>query len=165
MRDMAEYNENMKTANDAKTFAGVLAATGAVAIVAGGMLAAFSAHHPTEPAVWASAYLVLVAGVAQMAFGAAVYLFANRDSRKPVISAFISYNICNIFVLMGTVYKHRSSYGLLAVEGGGLIIIFAILSLLYATRGAKRSWGLLAFYIIATAIAVSAPIGMILARG
>lgn len=42
-------------------------AIGTACVIAGGFVAAVTAHAPAEHASWAAAYLVLVAGVAQMA--------------------------------------------------------------------------------------------------
>jgi hypothetical protein len=137
---------------------------GVLSVIAGGMLAAFAAHSPTETAMWASAYLVLVAGVAQVAFAAALHYFTYRDGARAIVTGFVLYNIGNAAVLIGTVNKTQSTLGLVATDSGGALIMVAVLLFIYATRGSKRSWSLMVFYLVAFVIAVSVPIGLFLAR-
>jgi hypothetical protein len=83
-------------------------------------VAAVTARYPTESGTWAVAYLVLVAGVAQIALGAGqALLAAEMPPLRLVIAEFILWNCANTGVLAGT---------LLGVEplidaGGGLLVV------------------------------------------
>ena len=134
-----------------------MAGTGLAAIIAGGVLAAFSAHAPTQPLVWASAYLVLVVGVAQVALAASLSTLAPQSTARLLLLVVVAYNLGNIDVLVGTL--NNSSW---LVVYGGVALIAAVLLSVYIVRHAKRSWLLTVFYLVATILLVSTPIGVFL---
>ncbi|HET8588518.1 MAG TPA: hypothetical protein VFM01_02720 [Nakamurella sp.] len=74
---------------------------GAACVVAGGLLAAATAYLTTQKTAWATAYLVLVGGVAQVALGAAVGWLRPDADRRAVWIAFAAWNLGNAGVLSG----------------------------------------------------------------
>jgi hypothetical protein len=135
---------------------------GTACVVAGGMVAAITARNPTESGTWAAAYLVLVAGVAQIALGVGQALLVAEVPRpRLVIAELILWNCANTGVLAGS---------LLGVEplidaGGGLLV--AVLALFaHRARGAhgRARWLLFAYRLLVVALLVSVPIGLLLAR-
>lgn len=135
--------------------------TGAVAVVVGGPLAAFSAARPSEFALWASAYLVLVVGVLQVGFGAGLRYLARRPGWFAGV-AFALYNLGNLAVVFGTWLKGDFHPAMALVDTGGGLLAVAMLLLLLAVRGAKRSWQLRAYYVIIAVVIISMPIGLVL---
>lgn len=137
-------------------------AIGAACIVAGGMVAALTARNPTESATWAAAYLVLVAGVAQLALGTGQALLAGEPLPPRVVTAeCLLWNCANTAVLAGT---------LLGVEplidaGGGLLVV-ALALFAHRARDAtgRARWLLLTYRLLVAVLLVSIPIGLLLAR-
>lgn len=131
---------------------------GLVAIVAGGLLAAFSARQPTRLKVWMSAYLVLVAGLAQ--FGLAVgWRWLGGAAGTVAVAAFLLYNVGNVLVMLGTVQKWRWA---VLVMLGGVVLAIAMALLVWAVRDAASSWTLVWFLALVLIILITMPIGLIL---
>lgn len=79
------------------------AATGLLAIVTGGLIAAVTAHAPTQPWTWASAYMVLVAGLAQIIFGIGQSALTTASLPPALIAAeWLALNLGNAGVVGGT---------------------------------------------------------------
>lgn len=77
--------------------------TGILAVIAGGMIAAGAAHAPTPAWVWASAYLVLVVGVAQCIFGIGQsHLATHVPSPRLVATEWTALNFGNAGIVVGT---------------------------------------------------------------
>lgn len=135
---------------------------GGVCVVAGGLLAAVTAAHPSQPATWAAAYLVLVAGVSQLglAIGQAL-LFPRVGPPRLVRAEFVAWNVGNALVLSGTLLHITA-----LVDGGGALLVVALGIALAITRHPPRPrpWTLLLFRALATVLLVSIPIGLWLAR-
>lgn len=74
---------------------------GLVCLVGGGLLAAATAYVTTEKTAWATAYLVLVGGVAQVFVGAAVTWLRPDAPRRWGWVAFVCWNVGNAGVLAG----------------------------------------------------------------
>ena len=142
-----------------------MAAFGAAAVVAGGILAAATAHAPSQPAVWATAYLVLVVGVVQVALAIGLGLLAARPVTGAMQAwAFGLFNLGNAAVLTGTLLGDGAGVGVWIVDVGGVLLAASMVLLLIYVRGAHRS-RLLAIYVAVVAvILVSMPIGLVLAR-
>lgn len=147
-------------------------ALGVACIVAGGLVAAVTASQPSEPASWAAAYLVLVAGLAQVGLGLGrVWLATSAVRRRSVVCECACWNVANAAVLAGT---------LLAVvpltDAGGALLVVALLLMLRGTtrkgrtgttpaiHNPSRSLVRYGFWLVALVIAVSVPIGLVLAR-
>lgn len=133
---------------------------GAVAIVAGGVLAsAIAAPAPTRHGVWAVAYLVLVLGVGQLVIGAGRALLAAEPptpSRAAVTAA--AFNVSGAAVMLGVVTDY-----IVVFEAGSALLLVVLAGLLYAARsGAQRGWALWGYRLFLTALIVSIPIGMLI---
>ncbi|WP_165310864.1 hypothetical protein [Microbacterium protaetiae] len=131
-----------------------------VFVVAGGLLAAATAYSTTEKTAWATAYMVLVGGVAQGVVGAAMGWLAQRARMPLTWAAFALFNLGSIGVLAGQLS------GLLALTftGGALLVIALILIIIATRRGAPAHPVLVwAFRVVAVVLAVSIPTGLVLA--
>lgn len=142
-----------------------MAIFGAMAVVAGGILAAATASIPSQPTVWATAYLVLVVGAVQVALAIGLGLLAER----PVTGAmqawiFSLFNLGNAAVLTGTLVGGDAGGAVWIVDLGGVLLVAAMALLLYCVRGARRSWLLALYLAVVVVILVSMPIGLLLAR-
>lgn len=135
------------------------AITGAAAIIGGGLLAAAVARHPTQTLVWLSAYLVLVVGVAQLAFGTGQVLLATRlPGARWIAAEWLALNLGNLGVTTGTLAR---SFALVSV--GTLLFAAAIAGFLAGTRVARRSGWLLAYRAGLALIFVGSLVGLGLA--
>jgi hypothetical protein len=141
-------------------------AIGVACVVAGGLVAAATAHAPTQHASWAAAYLVLVGGVAQVGLGMGQALFAGRPSATLVTAQLACWNVGNAAVIAGTL----ASLPVL-VDVGGALLVVTLLLLTYALRasgarvaGGVRRWYLHGFRLLVAILAVSIPIGLVLAQ-
>lgn len=130
-----------------------------LAIVAGGVISAFSARRPGWATAWVSAYLVLVVGIVQFGVVAAWHRL-GEPSDALVLWALIAYNLGNAGVIAGTLQKKRLPYYRVLVNGGGLCIALAMALLLTAVRNAQASWTLAAFVALTVVILVSMPVGL-----
>lgn len=131
---------------------------GAVAVVAGGLVAAVSRTLGWERGPWAAAFLVLVAGVSQIGLG--VGPLAGPAPPGPVdwmvVRQVLSWNVGCVLVLAGT-----WAIGPIAVTSGGLLLLAALWSFATSRRDHRRSYGaVLAYSSLLVALAVSVPIGI-----
>ncbi|TSD99322.1 hypothetical protein FOS14_13320 [Skermania sp. ID1734] len=134
------------------------AAVGSLAIIAGGLVAAATAHAPTEHGTWAAAYLVLVVGVCQLAISAALALLVpDLPIRGVATAALVMFNAANAGVVVGT----TTSWNWL-LAAGSVLLLAALAALAFSVRGANRGWPLHAYYAVIVVLAVSVPIGLIL---
>lgn len=135
---------------------------GTVCVVAGGMVAAVTARNPTESGTWAAAYLVLVAGVAQIALGVGQALLAEEmPPPRLVVAELILWNCANTGVLAGSLLGVEP---LIDAGGGLLVVVLALFA--HRVRGAGRAARrlLFAYRLLVVALLVSVPIGLLLAR-
>lgn len=137
---------------------------GMLSIVGGGLLAAVTAHATTQKTAWATAYIVLVSGVAQIVLGWAMDALAPRGRSAMHWVVFAAWNLGNIGLLAG------QFSGLLPLTYlGSLILVVGLVGTLVSTRHGSRGgaahpvllWG---FRIVVLVLAVSIPIGVMLAR-
>lgn len=135
---------------------------GGVGAVAGGVLAAATAYAPTFHASWATAYLVLVVGVAQVCLGVGQALMAERvPSPRTVMSEFVLFNLGHIGVLLGGVLDTNW----LTDIGGVLLLPPLVLMLLSVRRrAAGPRWTVVAYRGLMVVLLVSIPTGLVLAR-
>lgn len=133
------------------------------AIIAGGVISAFTARHPTRPTSWVSAYLVLVVGVIQLGLVVAWQQLGHLETALAAC-AFISYNLGNIGVIVGTLLKQRARYYCVLVDIGGALLALAMILLLLAIRGLSTSPPLIGFISLVVIILVSMPIGLMLSH-
>lgn len=136
------------------------AAAGAACVVAGGLVAAATALAPSQLASWATAYLVLVGGVAQAALGTGQALLTARPPGRPGIAAELAaWNAGNGAVLAGTLMG--ASW---LADVGGVLLAAVLALMIAATRGAGRppAWPLHLYRALAALVLVSIPAGLII---
>lgn len=98
-------------------------ATGAIGVVGGGLASAAFAGNPSYRSSWAVAYLVLVVGVAQFAFGAGIERLAGAGlTSRTAWLIFAAFNLGNAGVLLGTLLKDRASGSAYLVDLGSLLL-------------------------------------------
>ena len=136
-------------------------AIGVVCVIAGGLVAAVTAPVATESSSWASAYLVLVAGVAQIGLGLGSSVLAPRPpSRVSRIGTLALWNLGNGSVLAGVLLDLTT-----LVDTGGVALVIA---LVLALRTVRRSTGpallLRAYWLLVVVLGLSIPIGLVLSR-
>lgn len=130
-----------------------------VAITSGGLLAAFAARRPTRLKSWASAYLVLVAGLIQLWLVLAYQSLAISRSGL-ALAGLVIFNLGNISVLAGTVYKKKLKKYSLVVNLGGGGLALAMILLLLAPSYASFTWTLAGYVALAVVILITMPIGL-----
>ncbi|HEX7380853.1 MAG TPA: hypothetical protein VF265_01735 [Nevskiaceae bacterium] len=133
--------------------------TGTLAIVAGGLVAAAVAHRPVQPMVWMSAYLVLIVGVAQFAFGTGQAWLTREASLVTLLIAaqWLVFNLGNAGVIVGTLTR---SYPL--VVAGTILFAVGIALFLVGTRHAHAGSGLYAYRTVLGLIFLSSLVGLAL---
>jgi hypothetical protein len=141
-----------------------LVVIGAGAIVAGGLVSAASAGGPSEHSAWAVAYLVLVAGVAQVGLGLGqMWLAPRAPSGLAVLLELGCWNVGNAGVIAGVLLDVTG----LVDAGGALLVIALALAVLGArdSRAEGRNRLLLnGFRALVVVLLVSIPVGLVLAR-
>jgi len=138
------------------------ATLGVACVVAGGLVAAATALAPSKHGTWAAAYLVLVAGVAQVALGVGQALMAPKPPSSRLVAAqFVGWNAGTAAVLAGTLLDTTA-----LVDLGGALLIVTLALLVHGMRGAaaRRNGLLYAFRLLIAVLLVSIPIGLTLAR-
>lgn len=131
-------------------------------VIAGGLVAAVTGPLHLEHGSWAAAYQVLVAGVAQNAFGTAQRALApRRPSARIVTAELIGWNLGSMAVIGGTLI--RSPY---VVDGGGALLVAALALMIHTVRGkgSRPAWALWLYRTLLVVILVSIPIGLTLAH-
>lgn len=137
---------------------------GGSSVVAGGLVAAASALAPSTHASWAAAYLVLVAGVAQIALGLGQAALAPQAPAGKLVAAQAGlWNTGNAAVLVGTLAGVAS-----LVDLGGAFLVTCLVLLAHAVRGGVSRggwrWGQYGFWLLVFVLLLSIPIGLVLAR-
>lgn len=135
---------------------------GGVAILVGGLISAGTASVAGYSSAWAVAYLVLVVGVAQIAFGVGqAWLSDHRPSPRLRGAQFLAYNVGNVGVLLGTL-----SGNVWMVDVGGLLLVAALALFLRGVRSttARGGWALVAYRGLLLIILISVPVGLVLVR-
>lgn len=139
---------------------------GTTCVVAGGLVAAVTAAAPLTHGAWVAAYLVLVAGVAQvgLALGQAVLSLRPPSCRALAVEC-VTWNLGNLAVVVGTLV------GIAAlVDLGGVLLVAALAGVGIALRGASRGVGrprrfvLHGVQALVLVLLVSIPIGLWLAH-
>jgi len=138
----------------------LFAILGVICVVGGGLVAASTAPLQSERASWAAAYLVLVAGVAQIALGVGQALFAESPPARRIAAAQVAgWNVGNAAVIVGTLVQVP------VIADIGAVLLFAtLIRSLQAVRG--RSGGRTArlYRGLLVVLVVSIPIGLVFAR-
>ena len=130
----------------------------ALAIVAGGAIAAAMAHAPGRKVLWAVAYLVLVVGVTQAVLGVGQALLATREASRSVrVVEWVMFNLGSAGVMGGTLCTVR-----LLVVAGTLLFAASLVMFLLATRESSGHWPILAYRALLVFIGGSAVVGLVL---
>jgi hypothetical protein len=136
-------------------------AIGVLCVITGGLVAAITAPVASERSSWTAAYLVLVAGVAQIGLGLGSAVLAPRaPSRLSRIGTLTLWNLGNASVLAGVLLTLT-----VLVDVGGIALVIA---LVLALRTVRHSTGpaLLrrAYWLLTVVLGLSIPIGLVLTR-
>lgn len=129
-----------------------------LAIVGAGVVAAASAHAPTQPLMWMVAYLVLVVGTAQAALGMAqAWLSLSPPSPSFRITQFILFNAGNAGVIGGTL----CSYWPLVLVGT-LLFTIALAMFLHNSWTARGGWPIHVYRLLLAILFAGATVGIVL---
>lgn len=137
------------------------AVVGSISIVSGGVVSAATAASPSYSASWVVAYLVLVAGVAQLVLGIGqAQLAAKQPSRRVIAAEVIAFNLANVAVIAGTLL----GIPVLVYIGAALLVI-ALAVFVWAVRGGltHNTSLLYGFRAMVVILIVSTPIGLVIA--
>lgn len=133
---------------------------GFTAIFVGGLIAAVTNPLQLRSGSWLAAYLVLVAGLAQLLLAGQRHLLATANaSIKSQWWQLGCWFNGNLAVIIGSLTATP-----LLVDAGGVALIAALVLALLGTRTAKEiapAWAARLFYV---ALALSIPIGLLLAH-
>jgi hypothetical protein len=131
----------------------------ALAIVGGGVLAAAMAHAPSRKLLWTVAYLVLVVGATQTALGAGQALLTTRAATAPArVAEWALFNLGSAGVIGGTLCASRPVLWL-----GTLLFAASLALFLWATRGVRGGWPIIAYRTLLVLLGGSAVVGLVLA--
>lgn len=135
---------------------------GGLSIIVGGSISAAAAASPSYIASWAVAYIVLVAGVAQLVLGIGqAELASTQPPAWVIVAEVIALNLANVAVLIGSLAEIR----VLSYIGAALLVI-ALVLFVWAVRGnhSRNRWLLYAFRAMVVILAVTTPIGLVIAH-
>jgi hypothetical protein len=133
---------------------------GACCVIAGGLIAAITAHDPTRHGVWSVAYLVLVGGVAQVALGAGQAILARElPDHTTTTLEFVALNAGNAAVIAGTLLDLTW-----LVDAGGILLIATLILFLRGVRGVPNIAPVLVYRALIVFVMGSIPVGLVLAR-
>jgi hypothetical protein len=131
----------------------------ALAIVGGGVLAAAMAHAPNRKLLWTVAYLVLVVGATQAALGAGQALLGTRATAAPVrVAEWALFNLGSAGVIGGTLCSSQPLLWLGTLSFAASLALF-----LWATRGVRGGWPIIAYRTLLVLLGGSAVVGLVLA--
>mgnify|MGYP000852714299 CR=1 FL=1 len=133
---------------------------GAVAVVAGGVVAAVTRPTGFEQGSWVAAYLVLVGGVALIGLGVGQTLFAPRAPTRITTSRQLGgWVLSSALVVTGTL---ASTPVVTAV--GGLVLLAVLVTFITSVRGSTASGVSLWLYrAVLVVLLVSIPVGLAMA--
>ncbi|MFE6733924.1 hypothetical protein [Microbacterium sp. NPDC057650] len=135
-----------------------LAVVGVVMVVLGGLLAAVTGPLELAKGSWAAAYLVLVAGVTQVAMGVALRRWGGRVGAA--WWQFVLWNLGNAAVILGTLLASPA----LVFVGSAALVAALALAFLATLRGARTQdrMLLIGYRLLLVLVVVSIPVGMVL---
>lgn len=138
------------------------AVIGGIAVVAGGLVAAVTGPLQLAAGSWLAAYLVLVVGVAQLAFGAGRVWLPDRpgDTAGTILTELLGWNIGSLLVMLGVEITQP-----LVVAVGSLALVVALVLFLRAVahpRADRRTW-VWVYRLLAVFLAGSVVVGTALA--
>lgn len=135
-----------------------LAALGAAWIVAGGLVSAAAAPAPSYHSSWAVAFVVLVAGVAQVGLGLGQAVLTDHGVGPAALGTeLVSWNLGCAAVLVGAL---RDVVPVLYL--GCVLLVVTLAVALWTTRGSAQRGLLLAFRLVVVVLLISIPVGVVL---
>ncbi|SEB86206.1 hypothetical protein SAMN04489806_1974 [Paramicrobacterium humi] len=135
--------------------------TGGAAIILGGVVAAVTAPLRLEHGSWASAYLVLVVGVALIALGAVQSRLAQRLSGRAIGVELGGWLVGSAGVIGGTLLEAPP-----IVDVGGILLLVSLITFMLAVRRPAPAPPVMlwTFRLVVAIIIVSIPIGLVLSQ-
>ncbi|MEO6886061.1 MAG: hypothetical protein ABI232_07230 [Jatrophihabitantaceae bacterium] len=131
---------------------------GGACVIGGGLVSAAMAPAATYHSSWAVAYIVLVAGVAQVALGLGQAGLVGEDLPRWVLrSELVGWNLGNAAVVAGTLLDVT-----LALYVGCALLVAALGLVLYAIRNAQPGRTLVTIRAIVVLLLISMPVGVVL---
>jgi len=134
---------------------------GVLSIAAGGIVSAIFAHEPGRFVMWAAAYLVLAAGLVQVALGFLLKHLAPQNMERNLYTAVMLYNVGGLGVIAGTALK-TSLVGPTVLVLADAMFLLALLTIAYSVRTIRRSILLAFLYILLAVLFVSTLVGLFL---
>lgn len=134
---------------------------GAASIVVGGIVAAVTRPTGFSLGSWLAAYLVLVAGVAQIALGVGqAWLAGEAPRRADVTIELVAWNSAVVATIVGTLVAAP-----LVTTIGGFALVVALMCFLVGVRtaGGSSNPSLMLYRYVLTIVLVSTPVGLVLA--
>lgn len=136
-------------------------AMGTGCVAGGGLVSAVTAPAPTEQSAWAVAYLVLVAGLSKILLGIGrTVLSSARPARGRIATELVAWNAANAAILAGTLERQP-----LLLYVGAAALLTSLGMLVEGGHGSSETprWLLPAFRFLVALLAVSVPVGLLLA--
>lgn len=131
---------------------------GAGCVIGGGLASAATAPGATVHTAWAVAYLVLVAGVAQIVLGVGQVLMADAlPSSRTLAAQLLTWNLGNAAVLAGALLNVTA-----LTDVGGALLVVALALVLAATRRGRTGRLAMGLRILVAVLLVSIPVGLVL---
>ena len=139
-----------------------LLTAGGLSVIAGGAAAAVTGPTQWSHGSWVAAFLVLVAGVAQLGIGAGqAYLATTTPTATSVAAQCGMWNLGCAMVIAGTLLSSPFT-----VSVGSVPLVAVLMMSLLALRGrsrTRRSIVLVAYRLLLVVVLASVPIGIALA--
>ncbi|WP_166980400.1 hypothetical protein [Paramicrobacterium fandaimingii] len=135
---------------------------GTAAIIVGGLVAAITSPLKLEHGSWASAYLVLIVGIALIFFGVTQSLLTERATRRTIAIEIGAWVLGSLAVLGGTLVSQPA---IVDIGGAVLVIALIVFALAVRTRGRTRATlPLWVFRFVLLVMIISIPIGLVLSH-
>lgn len=136
----------------------MLVVVGACWVVLGGLVAAVTGPMNLEHGSWTAAYLVLVCGMAQCAFGEArAHLGLTRPAGLQRWMELLGWNLGNIAVFTGIL----ASIPVLS-DVGGVLLLVALVTQFRSVHRTRRVLLAGAYRVVLAILIISIPIGLVL---
>jgi hypothetical protein len=136
---------------------------GFAAIVSGGLIAAITRPAGIELGSWLAAYLVLVAGVAQVALGTGQAWLLDRAPTRPTVQfEVVAWNAGVVGTMVGTLASLP-----IVTTLAGLSLVGGLAVFLRTITGSAHAnwWARLGYLALVVLLLTSTPIGFVLAWG
>lgn len=134
---------------------------GTAAIVFGGLFSAATARSASYHSAWFVAYLVLVAGIAQVVLGLGQWWLASRQlSLARVASELVLFNVGNAGVVVGTLLSAP-----FLVDAGSILLVAALAIFAWKVwTPRRRGTALWAYWALVGLLLVSVVVGLVFAH-